>query len=375
MVSHARLLWSILLLVAAGLSANGAELTMWSLPVADLYPAGIALDGSMLYAAAAGGMETYRLDPDANVFRTWGVGDEPQDVVVVDGIPFTTVRSGSFVVSFHPDSLATTTSTVPFPDVSVGEIHRGLDTDEGHAVLWIAEMGAAGFLRFEHDPLLSPTPFGHPQDREVDSSVISIDATVVEVGHEIYDYDTSLIPDPEPFAAGTTSPPYTEWRLSLGDDVRVTDIAAAHDGTLWISAGLPFLLRYDPVAETLQWLETIQNVWIFQGLLPAPDGSIWLSNLVEGSIGHLNAKTGLSEVWRIPGTEEVYDMAFDGQGNIWYTDRVGDAIGRLSPQNGTADVFLLPEGSGPLYVAVGDTGDVWFSAGSGNFLGRLKVRP
>lgn len=369
---------ALLILVSAislGVVADSVELTMWDLPVAGMFPAGIALDDGLLYTAASGGMEVYRLDPIANVFRSWGVGEDPQDVVVVDGIPFCTTRAGGSIVYFHPDSLGVTTASIAFPDVSVGEIHRGLDTADGRPVFWIAETEVHGILRFEHDPAFAPGVVGTPSDGSVDPRQETVDSNVVEVGHETYFYDTSLIPEPQPIEVAASSPPYTEWRLPLEDEHWVTDLAVAHDGTLWISAGLPFLFKFDPEAGTFQWLETIQNVQIFQGLLPAPDGSIWFGNIVEGSIGHFHPTTGLSEVWRIPGTVEVYDLAFDADGNIWYADRLGDAIGRLSPAESSAAVYPLPEGSEPLYLIVDDAGDVWFSAGAGNSLGRLRLTP
>ena len=133
------------------------------------------------------------------------------------------------------------------------------------------------------------------------------------------------------------------------------------------------LLRFDPSVETLQWMETIQNVAIFQGLLPSSDGSIWFGNIVEGGIGHFDPAIGLSEVWRIPGTGEIYDLAFGGDGRIVYTDRTADAIGVLDTETGEAAIYRLSEDSEPLYLAIDRDGAVWFTAGSGNYIGRLVI--
>ena len=366
---------SVLVVGVAVVPAQQGEFVRWDMPFPAAFPGGIALDNSMLYIAANSGMEIIRLDARQDLFRSWGVSEHPQDVVVVDGIPFCTVKEANHITYFDPESLGVSTAVLPFPNVGMGEIHQGFDTSDGNIVFWIAEMDVCGILRFEYDPAKAPGVTGSPTDTSAIRSVESIEPTVVSVEHEQFAYDVSLIPEPFLLDVETSSPPFTEWRIPLEEGYWAADLAVAHDGTLWISAGLPFLFRFDPVAGTIQMLETIQNVAIFQGLLPAPDGSIWFGNLVEGSIGHFNPSTGLSEVWRIPGTIEVYDLAFDANGDIWYTDRIGDAIGKLSTATSEATVYSLPVDSEPLNLIVDAAGDIWFSAGSGNYVGKLDPSP
>jgi len=364
-----------LLAVVVPALAETGELTVWSLPYEHAFPGGIALDDSFFYVAANGGREVFRLDPDQDVFRSWGVAEQPQDVVVADGVPFCTGRVNDSIVYFDPDGLSVSTALVPFSGVDLGEIHRGPDTVDGHQVFWVAEGRVRGILRYEYDPTFAPTVSGTPRDAETIPAVAAVSAETVVAEHEVFSYNVDMIPEPEPFSVASSSPPFAEWRLPLDDEHGVTDLAVAEDGILWISAGMPFLFRFDPEAGMLQMLETIQDVYIFQGLLPAPDGSIWFGNIVDGSIGHFHPETGLSEVWRIPGVVEIYDLAFDAQGGIWFADRVGSAIGRLMPSEDSAILYPLPEDSEPLYLAVDAAGVVWFSAGSGNYLGRLRAVP
>ena len=362
----------VLAVVLPALAETG-ELTVWSLPYEHAFPGGIALDDGFLYVAANGGREVFRLDPSQNVFRSWGVAEEPQDVVVAEGVPFCTGRANDQIVYFNPEGLSVSTTLVPFSGIDLGEIHRGPDTVDGHQVFWVVERMVRGILRYEYDPAFAPVASGTPHDAESVPVVTAVDAEVVVAEHEVFSYNVDMIPDPEPLHVASSSPPFTEWRLPLDDEHWVTDLAVAEDGALWISAGLPFLFRFDPEAGTLQMLETIQDVYIFQGLLPAPDGSIWFGNIVDGSIGHFNPETGLSEVWRIPGVVEIYDLAFDAEDGIWFTDRVGAAIGYLEPSADSAVLYPLSEDSEPLYLAVDDAGVVWFSMGSGNYLGRLRT--
>lgn len=356
-------------------SAQQGELVLWDMPFSSAFPGGIALDNGLLYVAANGAREIIRLDPSQDQFRSWGVSEHPQDVIVVDGVVFCTVRPANHISYFNPESLGTTTSRLPFTDADMDEIHRGQDTTDGNTVLWIANRHPHGFLRYEYDAAQAPVIAGSPSDYAATRATSTIELTTEAVEYEKFSYDITLIPDPFPLDIDASSTPYTQWTIPVEEDVSVTDLAVADDGTLWVSAGLPFLFKYDPVAETIQMLETIQNVMIFQGLLSAADGSIWFSNIVEGSIGHLNPATGLSEVWRIQGVTEIYDLAFDSAGNIWFTDRIGGTIGKLSPAINESVLYPLGEDSEPLFLLVDDADIIWFSAGGGNFVGRLNPSP
>ena len=52
--------------------AEDVSLFFWEMPYAEAFPAGLALDDSgLVYVAADGGREVYRLDPTHGVFRGW----------------------------------------------------------------------------------------------------------------------------------------------------------------------------------------------------------------------------------------------------------------------------------------------------------------
>ena len=365
---------SIVLLLGVAAVSQGNTLTFWELPYEDTFPGGIALgpDGTV-YAAANGGQEVYRLDPANDLFRSWGVGDRPADVTVIDGAVFCTVENDDAIVYFDPAGLAVSTAVIPFPGVAPWEIHRGADTAAGNIILWIVERGIPGVLRFEYNPATdAPSAAGQASEQPVVSRTLVVTPQIVQATYERFPYDISLMPTPVPLAASRTAAPFTEWALPISD-FSVEDIAVADDGTLWISFGTPLLFRLDPIAGTLQEVETIRNAAIFQGLLPAADGSIWYGSIAEGSVGHFDPALGLSETWRIPGTGEVYDLVFGTDGSIWYTDRDGDAIGNLNPTAGQATIYLLPADSEPLYLQIDTAGAIWFTAGSGNSIGRLTV--
>lgn len=370
-------LMALFIVAIAGMQAvsDGETLVMWDMPFAEAFPGGLSLgpDGTV-YVAANGGTEVIRLDPANDVYRSWGVGDRPEDVTVVDGVPFCTVAGANLIVYFHSEGLGTNSSPVPFPDVGPGEIHRGQNSDTGNYVFWIAERNAPGVLRYEYNQVIdAPEVFYDPSDGSIGHRAVPVSARQVTSEYEEFSYNVAYIPDPVAISPSATAYPFSEWPLPLGDDYYVQDIAVANDGALWISFGAPFLFRLDPIAGTLQQMETIQNVAIFQGLLPAADGSIWFGNIVDGSIGHFDPILGVSEVWRIPGTGEIYDLAFARDGAIWYTDRIAEAIGRFDPWTGEATIYPLPVDSEPLYLAIDTEGAIWFSCGFGNSIGRLTI--
>ncbi|UCF09741.1 MAG: hypothetical protein JSW65_06690 [Candidatus Bipolaricaulota bacterium] len=353
--------------------SQGASLALWEMPYPDMFPAGLAVDvNGMVYVATAGSMAVYRLDPATDTLRSWGVGNGPEGVIFADGAFYCSVSDDNLLVYAHPDGLATNSVRLPAPDLGVTELHRGANTADGKLVFWMAEREATGVLRYLFDTAHAATASGSPTDQPATKTVQALTAAVVTTTHETFAYDTSLMPAPYALQPSHTSTDFTEWRLPL-QDFLVEDIAVAADGKVWISAGLPSIFLLDPATNMIREMETIQNVRIFQGLLPDPDGSIWFGNIIEGAVGHFHPGTGLSETWRIPGTGEVYDLVFDGQGRIWYTDRTGDAIGRLDTATGEALVYSLPSGSEPLYLELDGKGNVWFTLGSGNAIGRLSI--
>jgi streptogramin lyase len=371
------------LVVAVGFAAIGVgesagdlplSVTVWDMPLDAFFPAGLAVEeGGFVFVAASGDLSVIRLDPTDDVYRLWGVGDGPEDVLVVDGVAFSSVGRQNLLVFFHPGGLSTSSYTLPVSGLGLREIHRGPDSADGEYVFWIAARHAPGVVRAVHDPATNPTqPSGSPYETPAARRVIPVSPRTAASGYEAFSYDLRAMLSPEPLTPSLSGGIFTGWTLPVEDQL-VEDIAVCSDGKVWISAGLPVLFRLDPVAETLQAMETIQNVRIFQGLLPDPDGSIWFGNILEGAIGHFDPDLGVSETWRIPGVEEIYDLAFDPYGRIWFTDRQADAIGVLDTTTGEATIYPLPSNSEPLYLAITSSGDVWFTAGSGNFVGRLSM--
>ncbi len=356
-----------------GVAAHSATLTVWKIPHGESFPAGMAMDTrGWVYVALAAGREVFGLNPSTNTFRSWGVGEGPAAVAVVDEAVFCSVQDANQVVWLHPDGLGVTTAVLPFLDFGPRELVRGAETAAGKTLLWMTSWEEAAVLQFAYDPAIeAPGVVGEPTELSASPETVVIEETTLAADYEAFPYNVAVLPDPYGITPVPAANGLTKWALPLPDDYAVYDLAPAADGTVWISFGAPFLLRLDPDAHTLQELETIPNAAILNGLYAAADGSVWFSNLVEGGIGHLDLSLGFSETWRIPGAEDIYDLVFDEEGALWYTDRVADSIGRLDIATGILTIYPLPVGSEPLNLLVDDAGHVWFSAGLGNYIGRL----
>jgi len=353
--------------------AQSAALTVWRIPHGESFPAGVAMDArGWVYVALASGREVIGLDSTTSTVRSWGVGEGPAAVAVVDQAVFCTVQQANQIVWFHPDSLGVTTAVLPFADLGPRELLRGAETSEGEVLLWMTSWEQPAVLQLVYDPATeAPGVVGEPSDTSVSSETMVIEETTLTVDYEAFPYNVAVLPDPYAITAVSAANGLTKWELPLPDEYAVYDLAPADDGSVWISFGTPFLLRLDPDAQSLQELETIPNAAILNGLYAAPDGSIWFSNLVEGGIGHLDLSLGFSETWRIPGAEDIYDLVLDEHGALWYTDRIADTIGRLDIATGEVTIYPLPVDSEPLNLLVDDAGHVWFCAGLGNYIGRL----
>jgi streptogramin lyase len=373
MILSLGLIIAVLCANALSVSGESVMLTIWELPYERAFPAGIALDSANRVAVAtSGGREVYRLDPTTNTFRSWGVGERPASVAIIDDVIFCSVEGSNQFVYFNPESLGVSTWVLPFSGVGPRELEHGITTSQDTTMLWMTEWSQLGVLRMEYDPAAHfPGIYGVPSDSAATPEIVSTTIAAGAAVHEQFSYNVSAVPEPYTVSTVHASPPFKEWVFSLGD-FAIYDVAPASDGKVWISFGAPFLLRLDPEKDTLQEIETIPNALIFNGLLAASDGSIWFADLAGGAIGHLDLALGISESWRIPGSEDIYDLAFTGDHEVWYTDRLADTIGHLNLATSEFTVYSLPDDSEPLYLKIDGNGDIWFSAGTGNYIGRLS---
>lgn len=354
----------------ASADADGSALTLWTLPFADAFPAGIAVPhAGIVYAAASGGRVVVELEPIEGAFRSWGVGEGPSGILMAAGYVFFTVSDDGIVGYLTGDGHTTSNAILPTRTAGPMEIHRGADLDTGELVFWIGEWTAGRLLRWVVDPArLSPSlpPRFDPTSVVPTESIAAPERVTASM--DTYTYVVSNLPAPYPVDPVVELAPFTEWEI-LGPDYPVHDIAVGPDGRVWASVGMPLLFVFDPSDRTLQGIEPTGT--IFSGLAIDEAGRVWYADADRHGISMLDFTGGSATVWEIPGTTEIYDLAFDDRGRIWFTDRIEDLIGRFDPQTLDVEVYRLPEGSEPLFLALDEVGSVWFTAGSGNAIGRL----
>jgi len=119
------------------------------------------------------------------------------------------------------------------------------------------------------------------------------------------------------------------------------------------------------------------------------DGSLWVTPLFNGVVGHMDAGTGRWETWRletddgkVPGIHDLsfgyrHELLTDDDGYIWFSDIRNTSIGYFDPRTGGSKIWPAPPSPGrpgiaALYglVMTSKRDEVWYSQlGNGTFGG------
>ena len=104
-----------------------------------------------------------------------------------------------------------------------------------------------------------------------------------------------------------------------------TGLVASNDA-VWVADGFAgVVLRIDPVHSTIA-----ARIPVDAGLADltlAPDGEVWTTNQVTGSIGRIDQKSNtLTQVAQVGGTPSAIVV---GDGTAWVADRFGQTVLRV----------------------------------------------
>lgn len=102
----------------------------------------------------------------------------------------------------------------------------------------------------------------------------------------------------------------------------------------------------------------------------APDGSLWMTTL-DRSLLRFEPSYGVLTVIPLPVGSMSVDIAVDSSGFVWFTEGWEDRIAMFHPTTGELFEWDLAPGSQPLGIAVHSNGTVWFAERSGNRIGGL----
>ncbi|WP_433474608.1 virginiamycin B lyase family protein [Spirillospora sp. CA-142024] len=180
-----------------------------------------------------------------------------------------------------------------------------------------------------------------------------------------------------PGAAAAASP-VREIALPV-PDVLPLGLAAGSDGSVWYAANAGGIGRVDaagkvteyPVAENSKKLLGAPDA-----MTSAPDGSLWFTDVSTAAprVGRVDPATGKSTLYELPTTgtvnfanAQVSDITPGPDGALWFTGGVSGSIGRIDA-SGTVTAYATR--LFPYALTTGPDKAIWFTTGQG-VLGRL----
>lgn len=108
---------------------------------------------------------------------------------------------------------------------------------------------------------------------------------------------------------------------------------------------------------------------------PAIDGGIWFTAQGNGSLGHLNPRTGVTKLIKLGPSSSPHGVVVGPDGAPWVTDSGQNAIIRVNPFDGKVTTYPLPAEAVNANLNTGTFdrfGKFWFT-GQNGFLGKLDI--
>lgn len=144
----------------------------------------------------------------------------------------------------------------------------------------------------------------------------------------------------------------------------VVGMVGAPDGTVWYTNIADFTInRLDPVTGAITSISVSRAIASSTALAVGADGAIWLGNTFSAELARVSPSGSLSIIPE-PHGERVFDMEAAADGRLWYVRSGPDALGAFDPVSGAfsdfgvaVDAFSLTTGkSGSLWL--GGDGEV-----------------
>jgi virginiamycin B lyase len=335
--------------------------------VLELTPGGDVLT---IVAHSATPSDLVRVAPNGDVTSTPLTGlDDPSELVVQpDG--------DVFVASSSPSVVAEVTPGGPEPVDHDGWPSSIRDLDLGaDGAVWV--QGLMEVARIDDDGEVISVDL--PDGIEIVGTLsLGTDDRmwVSDFGrlHRIADdgsFTTQRIGVGEPFT-GTAGPDGSPWlgghldghvgridgdgELEVVADVGETvayGITTGPDGNVWVTDG--GLVRVTPGGDTTRFpLPGVTNAW---DVTTGDDGNLWVIDQ-EGAVARVGTD-GTSTVFPMPdGFDTPFRIVTGGDGNVWINELDGKDVARVGPE-GTIDVFAVPATGAVTNLATDPDGAVW----------------
>ena len=146
-------------------------------------------------------------------------------------------------------------------------------------------------------------------------------------------------------------------------------LAVDLDGNVW-STGGP-LAKFDPKTEKFTNYAEVPSAY---GVTVDKENTVWFSNMGDGYIGKVDAKTGKITKYTPPSANAgPRRMKVDSKGMVWFGEYRAGQIARFDPKTETFKEFPLPGPSPTPYgLDVDQRGHVWYSSMDMDIIGQLN---
>lgn len=141
----------------------------------------------------------------------------------------------------------------------------------------------------------------------------------------------------------------------------------APDGSIWLTeAGANKIGHWDPATQTIT---EYQDTWRKHTIKVHPDGRIWST----GALNVFDPKTGVfTHITAVP---TAYGIDLDSKNNIWFTENIkGGHVGMVDPVTLQVTKYTLPTDGRPRRIAVDKHDNVWFGEFDAGKIGRLDAK-
>ena len=153
------------------------------------------------------------------------------------------------------------------------------------------------------------------------------------------------------------------------------DVYPAPDGTVWFTAQAAGKLGHLDPKTGKSDLIALGRGAAPHGVIVGPDGAPWVTEGGQNAIARVDPLTRAVTLYPLPrerANGNLNTAAFDRQGVLWFTGQNG-IYGRLDPKSGAIAVFDAPRGVGPYGIATTPDGQVFFASLAGSYLGRIDL--
>lgn len=155
-------------------------------------------------------------------------------------------------------------------------------------------------------------------------------------------------------------------------------IAMDRTGVLWATLTQGVLVRYDPVALTLERFALAEYTNGPSLLALGADGAMWFTEKMGNKIGRIATEApelvGSVTQYAVPTPRAgLYGIAPGPDGAMWFGESRAGAVGRIAPDGSVQEFKTGVKGSTPRNLVAGPDNAMWFTDPGADSIGRITM--